>query len=274
MALAGAQAEKLQGTSEQLFQEAREESEYSLSNTLRIDLQRTLRGELLLYDGPIRTRLTSSITGSEQPQTVYLSTTDQDIVLAQINEDRYIREALFGSAYDPDGANQLLGQPDNGDRLELRNTSYAHKRALNLYSWANEHSITNPYTISYGSIHQTTIDHTQGQLTSRFDGSTNRVVSEIQEKQLGDGLITRNFSQGNANLTVQANLTHKSGPMRLTVLNTSRDISTNARILVNGQFVGETGADGTLWTIQPADPIQINATTENSRTIEFTIPDR
>ncbi|MFB6163970.1 MAG: hypothetical protein ABEJ31_02320 [Haloarculaceae archaeon] len=258
LAVVDARARTLTTVADRLHEHARNVPGYALPNSLRTRLKWTLKGEPLLLEGPVRNEVRAAVTGASDHRTVYVATTGQGVVLSTIDGDRVIREAFLGSRYDHGGSDHF-------------DVGLAYERVKRLYPWTTAHSIANPYTITYGSIYRTTIDHTQGQLVTVIDGSTTNVVREVQEKRLAAIPVNRTVTGGTADLRVRANLTHQTGPMQLTVLTAGGDPVPDARIRVDDHLVGRTDDAGRLWTVQPVGTASVNATTADGESATLSL---
>jgi hypothetical protein len=227
---------------------------YSMPNSLRTRLQ-SLRAEPIVYQGSVRTSVGQSLTGKSDEFSTYVETTDDGVVLAQLAGNRYIRESFITSQFQQPG-------PDQFSRSDQPAISAAYERARTLYPWTFNNTITNPSATGYGStsVYQISVDHTQGRLVSYIDGTTTNVFREVQVKRLSRIPMDITATSSATNLTVEAGLTHQGGPVRLNVTDPETDDPVDARIRLDGQFVGETGRDGRLWAIQPHGPVTVNAT--------------
>lgn len=231
---------------------------YSLPNSLRTRLE-SLKAGPVVMQGSIRARVGRSLSGEREPFSVYVETTDEGIVLARLTSNRYVREAFLGSDYQQPGPDEFSGG----------NVTAAYERAKKLYPWTFSHSITVPSATGYGStsIYQMSVDHTQGRLVSYIDGTTTNTFRESQEKRLPRLPITGRATNSTETLRIEADLTHESGPLNVSVRDPETGTPVDARVRLNGQFVGQTGTDGRLWTIRPHGPVTINATTAGSQSV-------
>ena len=234
---------------------------YSLPNDLRTRLESLKVGPTVLQ-GSLRNSVGQSMSGENDAFRVYVETTDGGIVLARVTGNRYVREAFLDSEYQQPGPDQFA----EGEQAPI---SAAYERARTLYPWTFENSITVPSATGYGStsVYQIKVDHSQGVLTSYIDGTTTNVFRETQEKRLSQLPVAINATNRNRNLTIAAGLTHESGPLNVSVAHTATGDHADARVTLDGQYVGRTGPDGTLWTIRPHGPVTVNATTETGERV-------
>lgn len=240
-------------------------SGYSVPNSLRTRLE-GLKAKPATLRGTIHSRVAGSLSGEDAEFTVYVETTTGGYVLARIADGRYVREASLAANYREDGIDQFTQE------IKIP-TSAASDYAGQLYPWGISHLISRVNPGGYGdtSIYRITIGHTQGRLESYISGVTKRVFRETQNKRLSRIPINGTATNTTTALNITANLTHKTGPMQLTV---SRDeIPVDARITINGQFVGRTGIDGQRWTIRPHGPVTVTATSANE-SVRLQLPGR
>ncbi|MFB6143065.1 MAG: hypothetical protein ABEJ30_06950 [Halorientalis sp.] len=258
MAIVDARARSISTTIDGVLTTAARQPGYSLPISLRTDIE-SLRATPSVYRGPIRQRLGRAVTGDLERVSVYAETSANGVVLARASDSRYVREAFLGSQHDPDGRNQI-------------DITTAYERVRTLYPWADRNRVTVPSARGYGdaAIYRINIDHSHGRLIAFIDGATTEVFREIQEKRLAVLPHETSVVRG-ANLTLRVNRTHESGPMSVAVSETDGGDPVDARVTVDGQFVGRTGADGRLWTIQPTGSARVNVTAAAGRTVDLTL---
>ncbi|AQL42873.1 hypothetical protein BV210_09175 [Halorientalis sp. IM1011] len=213
----------------------------------------------LFYTDP-RENLRASLVGTRDTKQYLVQTGGSGFVLAGADSSRqsYTREGYIDNRFQQSGSDRFDG--DFGAALDY---------VSDLYPWAgtdrNQRGSEDDIDSLLASIYQVSITHKHGELETYLDGSNADVFMEVQDKRLSRLPVTSTVSETNAtaDLTVDANLTHETGPMELTVRDTTTDDPVDARITVDGQFVGETGADGTLWTIQPDETVDVEARTDD-----------
>jgi len=226
-----------------------------------IDNQLTSAGERsrLFFTDP-RENLRASLVGTRDTKRYLVQTNGDGLVLAGADGSRqtYTREAFVDDQFQQRGSDRFDG--DFGAALDYVNE---------LYPWAgtpgNQRGPDSDIDSMLESIYQVSITHRHGELLTYLDGSNGEVFMEVQDKRLSRLPIASTVSETNATADrrVEANLTHVTGPMELTVRDTTTGEPVDARISVDGQFVGETGDDGKLWTIQPSEAVDIEATDDD-----------
>ncbi len=220
----------------------------------------------LLYTGP-REGVRASLIGQRNTKQYLLRTGGNGLALAGTDSrrQRYVRDAFVDDRFQQSGSDRFDG--DIGTALDF---------VQELYPWAgdsgNQRGPDSDVDSMFESVYQVSITHRHGELLTYLDGSDAEVFKEVQRKRLPRLPVTESVSEANttADLTVRANLTHVTGPMELTVRDTTANVPVDARITVDGQFVGETGDDGRLWTVQPGETVRVEATTDGGR-VAFTV---
>lgn len=226
------------------------------------------RSQLLSTD--LRADVRRALVGDADPTQHLVSTSTDGVVLAKINGGQFVREAYLDGYFREDGRNRF----DN-------DLGAAYDFTTELYSWAYQNRVGSPggEPLINSSVYQIDIPHRHGNVLTYLDGSIAEVFLERQEKWLSVLPVARTVTETNAtaDLSVRANMTHPTGPMDLAVRNPSTDDPVDARISIDGQFVGETGSDGRLWTIQPRETVRIEAATGDGRvatTVTNDLPER
>lgn len=243
-----------------------EQSTYTPPTSLRTRLGPTGRpGNVqaipAITSGPVRESAAESIAGETTGTAVYVETTSDGVALARVAGGQYVREVFVGGEYDPAGPSQF-------------DIDGAYDRARTLYAWADENRITTPSADGYGDtgVYRITIDHSHGRLVTFLDSATTNSFREVQEKRLSSlPTDTRSRVTSDDGLGVRVNVTHDTGPMEITTIDTDTNETVDARVTVDGQYVGRTGPTGALTVIKPSGPAVVNATAPDGRTVETTV---
>ena len=204
---------------------------------------------------PIRTRLADYL---DRPTglPVSVGVAGDSFVLAIVEAGTYQREAFIGEFYAANGTNQFENQSDEP-------VSVAFDRVLQLYPWADDHLVSNPGLSSYGPapLYRVTLPTEHGDVVTSISAVSGEVYREYQRKPL-DRLPTAPVATNEtAALELTLNGTHDTGPARVEVSTATVGTPVDARITVDGTYVGSTGEDGHLWIAEPAGLFQVNATT-------------
>jgi hypothetical protein len=206
---------------------------------------RDRRVELGLLAGPARRATVAALRGID-PAELYVEVSETGVVLAAIDDGRYVREAYLPAERDD-------GPPDGPER-----TSAALERVSTLYSWAwnrstGVRSAGGPAAGSY----RITVFHRQGRLTTYLDAGTGAVFRETQVKPLREVPTAPPVTAAETGLRVAVNRTYATGPMNVSVVDTRTGEPANATVLVDNRTAGRTGPDGSLWTITPRGTINV-----------------
>lgn len=220
----------------------------------------SFKARLLTVQGPVRDHVGQLLSGERtRPERVYVETSSDGVVLAMVeNTDagvRYVREAYVARNRRP-GATDTFG----GNLVEVQ------KRLRDIYPWAFALANIDGYSamdtdLRHVGVYRFTVNHDHGQLTTFFDGGTNTTFKEFQRKRLRPIPTEPAGTAVSDGLRLQANRTHTGGPLEVHVVDAVSGDPVNARITVDGTFVGRTGSDGRLWTIAPPVRFPVNATT-------------
>lgn len=223
----------------------------------RFDLESeadTLRGKLVLLEGPIRDRIHRILTGEARSVRTFVATADTGVVLATIDGTTHVREIVRLDRHDPATTGQL-------SHLEAQNVVLDH------YTWAATNMDTDgTSTYLYGAtnLYSVSISHTHGDLTAYLDAGTGQIFKEVQYTQLsGSRSINPDPGVTNTsnNVTLRVNRTYPGGPLRVELANAT-GAPLDGQVTVDGESAGRTGDDGVVWTLGPTGGFYVTATHE------------
>ncbi|WP_424017211.1 DUF7096 domain-containing protein [Halorientalis pallida] len=217
-----------------------------------------------LLSTEVRSNVVDSLAGTRDSRRYLMTASNDGFVVAGVDQGQYVREAYIDSRYQRSGSDRFDG--DLGAAID-----YVYE----LYPWA-ENNQRRPYPDIepiVSSIYRATINHKHGRLVTYLDGSNGEIFFETQEKRLSTLPVTGTATARNAtaDLAARVNMSHPTGPMEMTVRDTTSGDAVDARIVVDGQFVGTTGADGRLWTVQPGANTRIEVIAGDDRLTFSTI---
>lgn len=220
----------------------------------------TLKGKLVTLEGPIRERIGRMLQGQAPPTRVYVETAKNGIVLSTIANGEYVREVVRMDRRNP-GASDPIGR------------QVAQRKIVEQYPWAWNNSKSWGIDTIYGTtnVYRMYFRHAQGRLLVYYDAGTEEVFKEVQYKQLtGEHSVPPGpgVSNSSNNLTLVVNRTYPGGPLRVNLTNET-GVPLQGDITVAGEPVGRTHADGTLWTLGPAEEFRVTAT-YRGRTVNVT----
>lgn len=235
LALVHARAGELRTTLDTIQRQADEIPEFSLRSRVRL-----LDAALFGFEAPVRGRLLATFRGDAPPTRLFVQASDQGIVLATIEEGRYVREAH---------------RADNRDTETISAISLneAAQRTSELYpvAYNTSTSIRTGINGLSAGLFRIDIELREGVITAYLDGATGDVFFEVQERRL-DLLGPRPAVSKGANGTeIVVNRSYPGGPLEVAVTDNATGEPLATTVYVDGHGV-ETGPDGVVWTLTPA----------------------
>jgi len=262
MALVDSKAERIAATVRRIKTVARTSS-YSLPRSLDTRLE-NLRGELEVLHGPVAQRAAGAVSGGGEIESVYVETSATGYTLAMIDGDTYFRETYLANERRPDATDQFR----ESDRYLL---NAANRRWVDLYPWIANDTSPSSQALGETGIYRFRAEYTSGDLTAYLDGGTTNVFRESQRQSVSSVPVTDTVTARNGSLAVRVNKTYDTGPMNVTVTDNDTGRLIDATVSINGDRVGRTGGDGTLWTVEPRVGVPLTIQTDDGR-IETRIP--
>ncbi|MDS0296491.1 DUF7096 domain-containing protein [Halogeometricum luteum] len=229
----------------------------------------TLERELDTFTGPVRQHAVSVLQGDAEHARFFLQTGPDSVVAATVRNETYVREAYRG-----DLRARGTGVITLDEALDNTTQAYPYISALGLRESGT--SVTG--TRQGDNSVLVRIQHERGQLYAFVDSGSKEVFKEFQYRPLDTLRTTSTDGAVKDGLELTAHQTYAGGPVRIQLNRTDADRPVNARITVgpqNGQsaVVGETGDDGTLWTMAPGQTYQVTAIRGNSVVVLTVQPD-
>lgn len=242
-----AEASRLQGMISELRAVESETLGFELSDRQRSRL-RDVNGELTIVRGPVAERAAGLASGGGSPQAVYVENSASGHVIALVEGDTYVREAYLGDERDPTADDQF--QSGNGTALEN-----ARQRALSLYPHTTAASVE-----PFGSTYQYNGIFNGGRVTVYLDGGTTNAFRERQRLNASRLPVAITESTTNGSATLRVNRTFPTGPMEIALVDADSGAPIDATVSIDGVEAGRTGADGSIWAVEPRESSQIRAT--------------
>ncbi|WP_455448931.1 DUF7096 domain-containing protein [Natrinema thermotolerans] len=238
------EAEQLSNSLTELEARAAEVTGYSLPAS-RADVK-----TFNAHRTPVRDQLEQR---SERPSDNY-----HDVVIST-SQTGYSLSVMDGSRY-------LVETTRFDNRDKTASAQFENREAfdhtMKLYPWAGEHG--KPYYQDNSPDHYwTEFVLGQDRLEIYLDSGTGSVYREIQELSVSSLPRETAGTWTNDGLSIAVNETPANGPIEVTVTETGTDDPAPATISINGDVVGETGEDGTLWIVPPAGDYEVTAETGN-----------
>jgi len=220
-------------------------------DTRLTDLQTTL----VTLPNPVSDRAEAGLTGERDPAVVYAGGGQSGIVLATLDDGEFVRTATARSDYAPD-------QSDQFEEADGRDVILALQRGGELYPWTYENDIGGPQIRGFGNtgVYLIRVDYAHGVLQTYLSGGTTNAFHEIQTQNPDGVPVSETAIQATDSLNVTVETTTGTGPMRVSLIQPSTGAPLDGTVMVDGQFVGRTGDDGTLWTVQPTGQFSVNVT--------------
>jgi hypothetical protein len=218
---------------------------------------RGIEGVLNPLRGPVRERVSRSLSGEATSVRVNIVASDEGLVLSTLSGGQYMREAT-------DWNNRNGSAPPE---LEAGDFGGIVDRVEELYPWVTKQQPN----IRVKWLGEDTgffrANHPQGTLTVTLDVNTADVYREVQwlnVEQMASTMTTVHTRNG---LRVVLQRTYPGGPLRIFVEDASTDAVVNARVIVDGQSIGLIGADGVVMTLEPRVPYTVNVTDSDSSVV-------
>lgn len=197
-----------------------------------------LEHELSALSGPVRSRLVDTLRGNPgAPGRYYVETSPSGVVLATIDDGRYYREAYLNDARTGPGGWTDLSQA----QAAFSNT---------FYPWAVDNA-GDFGLYGNGDIYRFRTTHSHGSIFAFGDADSGQVFAEFQTKTLENAPVAVAGANETESVVVQVALTHPGGQLRVHAYDPDTEDPVNAAVLVNGDRVGRTGADGTMYGLTP-----------------------
>jgi hypothetical protein len=214
--------------------------------------------ELGLFASPVRQGILAALEGAD-PVTVYAEVSETGVVLAAIDDGRYVREAYLPTERDE-------GPPEGPGSI-----SAALGRVIEVYPWAWNHSTGVRSAGSPGAgSYRFTIFHRQGRLSTHIDSETGAIFREIQANPLQTVPTAPPVTESEDGLRVAVRRTYATGPMNVSVTASGSGEPIDATVVVENRTVGRTGSGGYLWTIAPQGTVNVTvADGERTATVRF-----
>ena len=244
---------------------ARTDDSYSPSASLRIRLA-NIAGELEVLQGSVSGQVSQASSGVSASQNIYVEASNDGYTMAYVTEDTYVRETYLGSE-------RTSNVTDTFEEASVPRGNAARLRGYELYSWVANHSLSPAIQgLGRSGIYRFTADFTDGELTAYIDGGTTNVFRESQRHKLSAMRVSNTITATNGTLDVRVNKTYETGPLKVELMRNGTGVPTDGTVLVDGESVGQTGDDGTLWIVEPTGPDRIRVVAEENESVSVFLP--
>lgn len=234
----------------------------------RLDLRlENVRWRFEQYQGLVSERINRISRADSFGQTTYVESSATGYTLATVNETDYVRETYLGSERDEDALDQFAAADDSAWEA-------FSDRQDELYPWVYA-TADDRGSKHFGDIgvYRYTLGFPDGQITTLLDGGTTNAFHESIWQAPDSVPVTETVTETNETLRVTLNRTYETGPMEVSVERNTTDVAVSANVTLNGQNVGETGADGSTWIVEPRRPYTLNVTAESGGNVTVPAPD-
>jgi hypothetical protein len=247
LALIDAEARELEERRSRLQTLARSTSGFSISASRFGNIEL----ELNTLTGPVRGYAAAVLRGEATAGRFFVQTGSNSVALTVIRDGTYVREVYRGS---------LRGENSNSFSLAeaVNATEQAYPTVADLR--LRDDTLGNPDSDSA----RVTIEHRRGRLVAFVDSGSKRVFQEYQYRPI-DQVVTRSPASATRDaMNLTAHRTYPGGPVRLQLNSTETGEPIDAQITVGpaggrSTVVGQTGPDGSLWTLAPNGSYQVTA---------------
>lgn len=214
---------------------------------------------LLSLQGPIRDDTVEVMNGKTSPNRIYVETAENGVVQATIRDGVYVR-----SIYRSDLRNLKTGGNLNSTKQEdFLSNSYPWAMGANNKGWGlNE--------IWDSSHYSYFVDHKHGEISGVLDMGTEQMFIETQRKYLTRSAVSRHQAEATtpkgpsvtaneSGLLLTVNRSYPGGPMYVALQDNETGEFVEGTVAIDGETVGQTSADGGLWTLSPAGSFHVSA---------------
>lgn len=217
------------------------------SEVVSTDRQTDIEYDLRMLQGPIRAHAIDILRGDRPANRISIETGENSVALTAIDGDQYLREVQRTG---------LRGEGDGEITPEVAE-EITQKQYPILWDQSTSWSSGGP-----GSVMMTLVQFDGGELRTFIDGASEETFIEHQRLPLSMVMPADQTTKVQDGLSVTVDRTYIGGPLQVTVIDadTGEPVDATVTIGQNGQesqIVGETTAEGSLWTLTPRDQFTI-----------------
>ena len=211
------------------------------------DETRALTNKLDAHRSLLRSDLAGSFT-TDNEGSITIETAEPGYRLSMVSNQNYLSEVVRFDHREADGVDQI------------GSASAATDYAEELYPYAIDESTSiTVASISSTNHYRVEVDHQQGSLDAYVDGTTEGVTREFQQLSVAALPIEHEETWTDDGLELTLERTPGHGPALVNVSDAETDEPVEATISIDGEPIGDTDADGTVWIAQPIGPYDIQA---------------
>ena len=206
-----------------------------------------LEVQLRRFQGPVRERVSDALAGTEPPLYVYVEAADDGVVLSTIDDGQYVREAHAHWNIENDPHHRI----SHGE---------AARQFETLYPWAWSAGHVSTTGIGGDLLYRGYSDHQHGELTAYLDPGSENIFVEYQHLETDSMPTLQTVVADEGDLHVTVERTYAGGPALV-------DVGTaDAEVWIDGEHVGTTDDDGTLWIVEPRPVYHLSVTANGEST--------
>ena len=218
--------------------------------------------------------------GGNSSVDIYSFIGKNSIILTSITDQSYIRQATLFDERDLNFSDSFR----DGEFWGAGNAyDYLTSPSNNLYPWVFEEDNFNEISVGrddasiYSQVYKFDILHKQGELTVYLDGGTRNIFHENQISPVGERPITDVKVNDTGSLELRAEMTTKSTPMNISLIDSTGNPVEDALVeiksqQIDGSFSGKTNKNGVSVMVQPYGSFKIVATTQQGKQSTVTFP--
>jgi len=225
-----------------------------------------LVGELKILQGTVSRYSLQTFIGSRSG-TVYVEASPTGYSASTIADGEYVRETHLTTERDPNATDQFVESNQS-------TVIAAAARASELYPWLYEQQGPSVNGFGTSGIYEFAADHANGQIVTYIDGGTTNAFHEYQNRRLQTVTVTDSQAGSNGSVTVRVRRSYETGPLLVSVTDDTTGTPVDAVVRIDGRPVGSTGADGSLWTVEPRGSYDVNATVSGDNGVTVSVPGR
>lgn len=260
-----AEARQLETAVKRVRRTIRNDPDLSLTSGTEIR-SGNLVGELKILQGAVSQYSLQTFVGSRSG-TVYVEASPTGYSVSTIANGEYVRETHLATERDPNATDQFV-ESDQSTVIA------AAARASELYPWLYEQQGPSVNGFGTSGIYEFAADHSNGRIVTYIDGGTTNTFHESQYRRLSAVTATDAQTGSNGAVTVRVRRAYETGPLLVSVTDSATGTPVDARISIDGRPVGSTGADGSLWTVEPRGSYDVNATIAGNDSVTVSVSGR
>jgi hypothetical protein len=220
---------------------------------------RALKGDLLTMQGAVRNDVVASMQAGSITDDLHLMAHQNGTVLISLSDKTFVREA-----YRDDRRTRGSSPADQ--------ISSYNRKAEDLYPWISKvDPLDNIRGGPEGDMVAVDLVASDDDVVSTYmNAVTKEIIREDKRLQTGNIPTREPTSRSDGQMTIIVNQTYSAGPMQVRLVDAGTNQPLDGTIRVDGQPVGRTGADGSVWVVRPPGVNSVEATL-GSRSLTITL---